>query len=62
MTVFVRPPSVEALRERLQSRQTEDAAKVARRMERVPMELSLGERFDHGVVNDVLERAIDERL
>lgn len=60
VTVFVRPPSVEALRERLQSRQTEDAAKVARRMERVPMELSLGERFDHRVVNDVLERAIDE--
>ncbi len=60
VTVFVRPPRVEALRERLQSRQTEDAAKVARRMERVPMELSLGERFDHQVVNDVLERAIDE--
>lgn len=60
VTVFVRPPSVKALLERLRNRRTEDAATLARRMERVPMEMSLGERFDHRVVNDVLERAIEE--
>jgi guanylate kinase len=58
--VFIQPPSVEDLFERLRNRHTEDAATLARRMERVPMEFSLGERFDHRVVNDVLERAIDE--
>jgi len=58
--IFIRPPSVEKLYERLRNRRTEDVATLTRRMERVPMELSLGERFDHGVVNDVLERAIEE--
>jgi guanylate kinase len=58
--VFVQPPNVEELRERLRNRHTEDGATLARRMERVPMELSLGERFDHRVVNDVLEQAIEE--
>ena len=60
VTVFVRPPSADTLLARLRNRQTEDAVTLARRMERVPMELSLGEKFDHRVVNDVLERAIDE--
>jgi guanylate kinase len=60
LLVFVQPPGVEALYERLRNRHTEDGAALARRMERVPMELSLGMRFDHRVVNDVLERAIDE--
>ncbi len=60
VTLFVRPPSAEVLLERLRNRKTEDAATLARRMERVPMELSLGERFDHRVVNDVLERTISE--
>ncbi len=60
VTVFVRPPSVEVLLERLRNRHTEDAATLARRMERVPMEFSLGARFDHAVVNDVLERAVEE--
>jgi guanylate kinase len=60
VTIFVRPPSVEVLLERLRNRHTEDTAALARRMERVPMELSLGAGFDHTVVNDVLERAVEE--
>ena len=58
--VFIEPPSEEVLLERLRNRRTEDAATLARRMARVPMELALGKQFDHRVVNDVLERAIEE--
>jgi guanylate kinase len=29
-------------------------------MARVPMEMELGNRFDHTIVNDVLERAVAE--
>jgi guanylate kinase len=58
--IFVEPPGMDVLIERLQNRRTEDPAALQRRLERVPMELSLGMRFDHRVVNDVLERAIDE--
>jgi guanylate kinase len=58
--IFIRPPSVELLLKRLRHRQTEDAATLARRMERVPLELALGKQFDYQVTNDVLERAIAE--
>ncbi len=60
LLIFIAPPSVEVLRERLQSRRTEDAATFARRMERVPMELEKGKRFDIRVVNDDLHRAVAE--
>ena len=58
--IFIRPPSAEILLERLRSRKTEDNETVLRRMERVPLELELGQRFDHAIVNDVLERAVAE--
>jgi guanylate kinase len=60
LLIFVRPPSAEILMERLRNRRTEDEETIARRMERVPMELELGDRFDHSIVNDVLERAVAE--
>jgi guanylate kinase len=60
LLLFIRPPSVEVLLERLRNRRTEDTATVAKRMERVPLELTLGARFDHQIVNDVLETAIAE--
>lgn len=58
--IFIRPPSVEALRQRLQRRQTESAETIARRLERVPLEMELGKKFDHQVVNDVLDEAVEE--
>jgi len=58
--IFVRTPSVDELRKRLESRKTEDQSTIERRMARVPMELEAGKQFDHTVVNDDLQRAIDE--
>ncbi|MBI2619329.1 MAG: guanylate kinase [Ignavibacteriales bacterium] len=58
--IFVKPPSFQELKERLRNRKTENEAALARRLERVPMELQLGERFDYQVVNDDLQRAIGE--
>lgn len=55
--IFIQPPSVEVLRERLERRRTESADVLARRMERVPMELAQAEHFTHTVVNDELRRA-----
>jgi guanylate kinase len=60
LLIFIEPPSLAELERRLTERKTEDAATVARRMARVPMELELGTRFDARVVNDVLDHAIDE--
>jgi guanylate kinase len=60
LLIFVEPPSIEVLYERLRNRGTESEATLKQRMERVPMELALGAGFDHRIVNDVLERAIAE--
>ncbi len=58
--LFIRPPSLEALMDRLRNRRTEDEARLARRLERVPMELAEGRAFDAEIVNDDLQRAIGE--
>lgn len=58
--IFIRPPTLEELERRLSSRKTEDAETIARRLARASMELKEGERFDHTVVNDDLERSIGE--
>ena len=56
--IFVTPPSMEVLKERLVKRGTESEDTLHKRLDRVPMELEKGKRFDYQVVNDVLERAI----
>lgn len=58
--IFVRPPSIEVLRQRLAGRKTEDDETIAHRLRRVPMELELGRQFDYQVVNDVLSTAVEE--
>jgi len=60
LLIFIRPPDAAALEKRLRGRKTEDPATLARRLGRVPLEMELGARFDHQVVNDDLPRAIAE--
>lgn len=60
--VFLLPPSVEELRLRLRSRDTEDEASLARREEDAVRELAEAERYDHRVVNDDVDRAAREIL
>lgn len=60
LLIFIKPPSFEVLRKRLESRKTEGFESFKRRMERVPMELEKGSEFDFQVVNDDLQKAIDE--
>jgi guanylate kinase len=56
--IFVAPPSMDVLKERLVKRRTENDETLQKRLDRVPMELEKGRLFDYQVVNDVLERAI----
>ena len=60
--IFLLPPSAEALRERLQARDTEDEAALAVREADAERELAEAERYDHRVVNDQVERAAREIL
>jgi guanylate kinase len=58
--IFIKPPSPEALKKRLQRRNTEDDTQLKHRLGRVPMELERGLLYDYSVVNDDLNKAIDE--
>jgi guanylate kinase len=55
--VLLRPPSLDELARRLRSRGTESEDRIARRLGEAERELAQASWFDHGVVNDDLERA-----
>jgi guanylate kinase len=58
--VFIAPPSPEALRRRLEGRATDAPQEVDRRLAVAAEELRARDEFAHVVVNDDLERALDD--
>ena len=62
LVIFVRTPSIQVLEERLQNRNTESEEDYRIRLERVEMELAFEDRFDHKIVNDVLDDAVEETI
>ena len=60
VSVFILPPSFEELEHRLRGRGTEDEAKVQKRLETAKGELAQQDKFDYVVVNDTVERAVEE--
>jgi guanylate kinase len=57
LAVFVMPPSLESLRERLEQRETETPESITRRMGKAPIELQKSVLFDKVILNDDLESA-----
>lgn len=51
ITIFIKPESLEALRERIEQRGSETADRLAERLEVAQKELSLAEQFDNIIVN-----------
>ncbi|NMB81026.1 MAG: guanylate kinase [Ignavibacteria bacterium] len=58
--IFIAPPSIEELKERLIKRNTESAEDLKKRIERAEMELSFQNQFDYIVKNINLEQAKKE--
>jgi guanylate kinase len=58
--VYLLPPSMEALEQRLVERATEDPASLRARQELAVAELALKDTYDHQVVNDDARRAAQE--
>lgn len=61
-TVFVAPPSLSVLAERLQGRGTDDPEAIARRLEVAQGEIEAAGEFDCVIVNDDLEAATSQLL
>ncbi len=61
-TIFIRPPDLDTLAERLRRRATETEHTLRQRLDRARLEMSMASQFDAVVVNDDLDRAVSETL
>ena len=60
VAVFITPPSVEVLEKRLRSRGTESEEDISRRLEIALKELENKKNYDHVIINDKLEDAVND--
>lgn len=58
ISIFIEPPSIETLRERLTGRATDSRDAIEQRLAKAEYELSFAPEFDYIVVNDNLDSAI----
>ena len=60
VTIFITAPSRDELEKRLRARATESEGEIDERLEIAGRQLQLEAEFDHKIVNDDLDRALDE--
>jgi len=60
LTIFLRPPSLDVLKARLKGRGTDSAESLAVRIRNAEIELARAGEFQHVVVNDDLDTAVNE--
>jgi len=60
VSIFIEPPSMDELANRLSNRGSETDKSLSKRLERAEMEMKYADHFDHSVVNDDLETAYAE--
>jgi guanylate kinase len=60
LLIFVQAPDPATLEARLRSRGTDDEATIEKRLANARREVALADRYDHQIVNDDLDRALDE--
>ena len=60
LALFVMPPSIEVLEMRLRTRGTETEEAISKRLARSVAELKMADKFDVTILNDDLNRAVDE--
>jgi guanylate kinase len=62
ITFFIMPPSLEALRRRLENRGTDSPEVIDLRLENAKQEMSCKELYRHVIVNDQLSDAVAELI
>lgn len=60
LSIFVMPPSIKVLEQRLRIRNTETEEAIQKRLSRSSLELQHSTKFDLTIVNDILENAVEE--
>jgi guanylate kinase len=62
LAIFVQPPSLEVLEERLVNRKSESEASLKKRIAKAEKELSTARKFDQVIINDDLEKACSDAV
>ncbi len=62
LSVFIQPPSIDELRNRLNSRGTDTPETIQSRIEKAEYEMSFAPQFDRIIINDNLEKAEKETV
>ena len=62
LSIFIQPPSIEALRQRLEGRGTDAPEVIEDRLAKASYELTFAPKLDKAIVNDDLEKAQAETL
>ena len=62
LAIFIMPPSVEELENRLRNRSTETEESINKRIQKAKEEISFAPYFDKIIINEDLEKAINECL
>lgn len=60
VSIFILPPSVETLEQRLRDRGTDSEESIQKRLHKAEYEMSFASDFDYQVINDNLEHAVAE--
>lgn len=58
--IFLLPPSLEELKNRIEGRGTETAESLARRLRNAVAEIKIGLEYDYAVVNDTIDNAVEQ--
>lgn len=58
--IFILPPSLKALRKRLEKRMTDSGQQIEKRLRRAILEIKTFSRYDYVIINDVIENALRE--
>jgi guanylate kinase len=62
VAIFIRPPSLEVLQQRLKARGTDSAESIAIRLRNAEKEMKQQDLFHHVIVNDQLPKAVTELI
>lgn len=60
ISIFILPPSLEVLKDRLQKRGTDNEVQIKTRIEKAAEEIAFSKNFDHIVLNDDLNKASEQ--
>jgi len=60
LSIFVMPPAISVLKERLENRSTDSPETIKIRLEKAKSELNYADKFDRVIINDQLNNAVME--